>query len=182
VKEKKHRLILKAISYLILAVFLFNAGVYIGRSLSNGQVSLNNQPNQEQPRDYEQNLDEPYGVMDDQTFFEAMSESFKDQARVEMHQEYDGVFVIPTSQDFIDAINYSFSANDNYQQWNYIVQSFLDMSTYSTLNVYLINPFNEELMLLWVCQNEIVYNFASDQDFNPDDTQIISKYSGVEIG
>jgi len=175
--------ITKYIAMLVLAVLVFNGGVYLGRALGGNSLFQPAQNNEPIPRDEDEVLpsDPNTGlpgsdVMDDESFVTLLSQSLEGDARIEAHPEYEGVFVIPTSDAFIDAINSAFSDGDDYQQWQSLVGTFLEISTYTRMNIYLINPYNEELMLLWVHQNEIYYNFVTDgnQTDNHDPAQSLS--------
>lgn len=171
-KENQSRRILKYVSILILAVLVFNAGVFLGRNLfASNQPSINAPSGGDQEIPFPNQPQEPSSpnvgeVMNDDEFVSALRESFNDQARVEAHPEYEGVFVVPTGDDFIGAINSAFSDGDGYNQWHYIVDSFVEISTYTNLNIYLLNPYNEELMLLWVYKGSVYYDFIQD-DSNP---------------
>lgn len=156
-KDKSRRRILKYISLVLLGVFVFNLGLNLGILLINKQSS----------QSYSTTLPRnDKNIMEDQQFVDDLSKALVDQAKVEYYQNSNVVYVIPTDEGLINLLDSLVENDKNLDQWQIISDSFVELSNYTNLNIYFVNPHNQANMLLWVVNGSVKYNFIDDLNHN----------------
>ncbi|WP_423363260.1 hypothetical protein [Mycoplasma sp. P36-A1] len=170
-KNKKTRRVVLAFSLFIGLVLVFNVGVQIGYLVAD--KSENSSINEAESTKDENSSED--SLLSDENFISTLKKTLSNQADVKHVPEDESVHVIPTDEDLIDALNNVAYNQDNLEFWEEINLTFLELSNYTDMNIIMVNPVNQEYMLLWVVQGLVKYDFVQELNTNSQDaTQIVN--------